>query len=358
VPYQVVGPTALPPLPMPFALTLNPHLPAARANLSGWAREVGMFGEGVWTEHNLTAYDFPLCGAGIQPAASAEELDLISEWLTWGTYADDLYPLLFGRTGDLAAAKLQNDRLLELLPLEGEPTVEPASALEHGLAQLWSRTAGPLTGEQRAGFRDAVMSMIDSWMWELANSAQHRIPDPVDYIEMRRRTFGSDLTMGLARIARPGVPERVLRSRPVQAMENAAADYATLLNDLFSYQKEIQFEGELHNILVVVRAFLDTDTEHALAVTADLMASRLREFQHVVATDLPVLFEEYDLDDEVRAALLDHAQNLRNWLAAVQHWHQKTLRYNESELRNHPVGGGAHLPGPTGIGTAAVRVGV
>ncbi len=43
------------------------------------------------------------------------------------------------------------------------------------------------------------------------------------------------------------VPPEIYRSRPIRAMENAAADYACLLNDVFSYQKEIQFEGEFHN---------------------------------------------------------------------------------------------------------------
>ena len=43
----------------------------------------------------------------------------------------------------------------------------------------------------RRQFRTAVEDMTSSWLWELANQAQHRVPDPVDYIEMRRHTFGS-----------------------------------------------------------------------------------------------------------------------------------------------------------------------
>ena len=42
--------------------------------------------------------------------------------------------------------------------------------------------------------------MTESWLWELANQIQNRIPDPVDYVEMRRKTFGSDLTMSLSRL--------------------------------------------------------------------------------------------------------------------------------------------------------------
>ena len=36
-------------------------------------------------------------------------------------------------------------------------------------------------------------------------------------------------------------------------LDNSAADYACLTNDLFSYQKEIEFEGELNNGVLVVQ---------------------------------------------------------------------------------------------------------
>ena len=45
----------------------------------------------------------------------------------------------------------------------------------------------------------------------------------------------------------------------MRSLENAAADYACLTNDVFSYQKEIEFEGELHNGVLVVQNFLDVD---------------------------------------------------------------------------------------------------
>ncbi len=44
--------------------------------------------------------------------------------------------------------------------------------------------------------------MTTSWLWELLDQIQHRIPDPVDYVEMRRKTFGSDFIMNLGRITR------------------------------------------------------------------------------------------------------------------------------------------------------------
>ena len=109
----------------------------------------------------------------------------------------------------------------------------------------------------RLVFRDRVERMTASWVWELQNHMQHRIPDPVDYVEMRRHTFGSDLTMSLARVTQRGhLPRELFRTTPMVELENAAQDYAGMLNDIFSYQKEIQFEGELHNSVLVVENFL------------------------------------------------------------------------------------------------------
>jgi germacradienol/geosmin synthase len=181
---------------MPFTTTLSPHLAAARRSTSGWARRMGMLepqpgipASRLWDEHKLVAFDFPLCAAGIHPDATPEQLDLTSQWLTWGTYADDFYAAVFGRSRDLAGARACNVRLAAFMPIGSGPVPEPGCALEGALADLWARTAGSLSEDVRRAFRATVEAMTDSWLWELTNRVQNRIPDPVDYIEMRRMTF-------------------------------------------------------------------------------------------------------------------------------------------------------------------------
>jgi hypothetical protein len=49
-----------------------------------------------------------------------------------------------------------------------------------------------------------------------------------------------------------------------------------LMNDIFSYQKEVEFEGELNNFVVVVRRFLECEQARALEITAELLVSRVR----------------------------------------------------------------------------------
>ncbi|WP_131746372.1 family 2 encapsulin nanocompartment cargo protein terpene cyclase [Frankia sp. Cppng1_Ct_nod] len=360
VPYQVIGPVRHPDFYMPFSTGQSPHLHVSRRHIVEWARRMGMLDPvpGIWDEHKLKAFDFALCSAGIHPDATPDQLNLTTGWLTWGTYGDDYYPVIFGRTRDIGGATASNKRLSEFMPVESTVVPVPVNALELGLADLWARTAEPMTVSARRTFRHAVEDMIDSWLWELANQMQNRIPDPIDYIEMRRKTFGSDLTMSLSRLAHgQAVPPEIYRTRPIRALENSAADYACLLNDIFSYQKEIQFEGEIHNCVLVVQNFLDCDLKNAVGIVNDLMTSRMRQFEHVVSTELPALFDGFNLDTDARSTLIGYAEELQNWLAGILVWHQGTHRYEESELLYHPAAGVPPFGGPTGLGTSAARIG-
>ncbi|MEU0661662.1 terpene synthase family protein [Streptomyces lavendulocolor] len=385
VPHRHVGPSLLPDFDLPYPLTLSPHLDDARAKSLAWAGRMGLLDD-IWDERMLAGFDFALCSAGLDPDATAEELELSAEWLTWGTYGDDYYPLVFGRPRDLAGAKLCHERLLTCMPVD-DPEAGAAGAvspMERSLADLWARTAGPMGPGARASLRKALDDMLESWLWELHNQAQHRVPDPVDYVEMRRLTFGSDLTMSLARLRHQHhLPQELLRSGTVRSMENAVADYATMINDLFSYQKEIEVEGEVHNGVLVVQSFFGCDYPTGVRIVDDLMRGRLRQFEHVKEQELPVLSEQFALDQDGRAALAAYVRELEDWLAGILNWHRGVRRYRDEDVRSgagtarlragavvppgrsaaHGTGeaAGAGRPavglpaGPTGLGTSAAR---
>ncbi|MGW3007401.1 terpene synthase family protein [Streptomyces sp. NPDC001219] len=363
VPHQKTGPSQLPDFAMPFTTTLSPHLEGARGRVIAWAHRMGLLRpqpgvplSDVWDEPAMIRYDLALCAAGIHPDATPEQLDLTAAWLAWGTYADDYYPAVFGRTRDLAAAKVCTERLSACMPLDAAtPVPEPVNALERGLADLWRRTTDGLAPEAREAFRASVDTMTASWLWEIGNQIQHRVPDPVDYIEMRRATFGADLTMSLSRLTRARqIPPEIYRSGPLRALENAAADYAGLMNDVFSYQKEIEYEGEVHNGILVVQTFFDCDRPTAQAIVHDLMTSRMREFQHVAAHELPVVCDDFQLSAAEREVLDGYVRELEQWMAGILIWHRDCLRYRPSELR-HPNGSPGRLGAPTGLGTSAAR---
>jgi germacradienol/geosmin synthase len=362
VPYLPVGPVKLPKFYMPYSTSVSPHLEGARRHSKDWARRMGMLealpglpGAYIWDNHKFDVADVALCGALIHPEASAEQLNLTAGWLVWGTYADDYFPAFYGHTRDMAGAKVFNARLSAFMP-DGPLTAIPTNPVERGLADLWARTAGPMTENSRRLFRKAIQDMTASWLWELANQIQNRIPDPVDYVEMRRRTFGSDLTMSLSRLAHgDAIPAEIFHTSPVRGLENSAADYACLTNDIFSYQKEIEFEGELNNGVLVVQRFLGIDASRAVETVNDLMTARMRQFEHIVSKELPVLVRAAGLDAQAQEKLRLYVEKLQRWMCGVLRWHVAVDRYKEFELRNTRKP--RRVPGaPTGLGTSAARI--
>ncbi|MCX5611037.1 germacradienol/geosmin synthase [Streptomyces sp. NBC_00047] len=355
VPHRV-GPSVIPEFYMPLRNVLNPHLEGARGRLIEWNRRMGFFDEGLWWEEKARDYDFALCSAGIDPECSPEALDVSAGWLSWGTYADDAYPLVFGSARAPAAARAQTERLRACMPLDLSAPPPPANAMERGLADLWRRTAAPMEPRGRELFRTAMFRVLDSWVWEVDNQAANRVPDPVDYLEMRRVTFGSPMTIALARMAHMDVvPQEVYASSAMQSLEASAFDYSALMNDVFSYQKEAEYEGELHNCLIVVENFFDCDQATALRVVNDLMTSRMKQFEHVLQNELPVMYEDFGLDAAARAALDRSAEELKRWMAAIHVWHVGTKRYREEDLERHhahrpAAAAGAVVPNPPADG--------
>ncbi|MEU7039574.1 germacradienol/geosmin synthase [Streptomyces varsoviensis] len=364
--YERVGPTPAPELHMPYALRLNPHLELARRDLTEWARRSGLTvptpgvpDDGRWTQDVLDSCDFALCSAGLDPDASAEDLITSARWLTWGTYADDRTPA-FNAAHDAVGLRQYMEQARQCLPVDGSPAPPPVDASTRALTELWTRTTATMSRQERERFRRACDEFIDSWWWEFANAELNRVPDPVDYIEMRRKTFGSELTILLGQLGRGRkVPPELFATTTLKSIEAAAMDYATLLNDCTSFQKEIEFEGELHNGVLVVRQFFACTTEQARNIVIDLINSRMRQFEHLVAKELPLLCAAHG--PAAGRELEEYVDGLKDWMSGIKNWHKEVGRYKEPNLRKRygryeqyegeerPIGRlGFAAPGPLG----------
>lgn len=364
IPYKKVGPTRLPEFYMPFATQANPHLDAARRNAKAWARRMGMLDTlpehpaiSIWDEHKFDAADVVSFCALAYPKATAPQLDLTVYWIVWATYADDYFPAVYGRTRDIIGAKVFHARLSEFMPIEpNSPVPPPLTPIERGLTDMWAHASEMLSANERRSFRKIVEGMIGSWIWELSDQIQNRIPDPIDYIEMRRKTTGGASFAMLIPRSKDGQggPAEVYQARIIQELNNIAIDYVGLTNDIVSYQKEIEFEGEIHNVVLVIENFLGCDQIQAVKIVNDLMATRIKQFEYIVATEIPVLFKNFDLDSHACEQLYAYIEALQHFMCGSLQWHTTTGRYKEFELRRSaakPFSGK-----PTGLGTTAARI--
>ena len=362
--FQPAGGLPLTGFHMPFPVRISPHAGAVRELSIGWARRMGMFDSvpgvergGIWDEWRARRMDLTGNAALAHPDASPGQLSLTADWFHWGTYADD-YFRIFAVSRDLVAAKLFCERLAAFMLLDAGIIPDPVNAVERGLADLWPRTAEPMTVPASGQFRQAVESTLSSWLWELANEFQHRLPDPVDYIEMRRVTIGSELMMSLILADSDVVPAEIYQTRVMQELHTAAQDYNAFVNDVVSYQKEIEFDGEIHNLVLGIENFLDVDRWTAQDIVADLANARIRQFGHIIASDLPALLDELALDEPARQVLARRVDGLKSYMSGNLEWYRTSGRFAEEDLRRDRTRRAAAVLslGPTGLGTSAARL--
>ncbi len=149
------------------------------------------------------------------------------------------------------------------------------------------------------------------------------------------------------------IPAEVHRTLTMQELANAAIDYVCFTNDIVSYQKEIEFEGEIHNVVLVIENFFGCDKTEALEIVNSLMTARAKQVEHIVTTELPLLFENFDLNAKACEQLLAYAKDLQNYMCASLKWHLRTDRYRESEFRRSAK---PFLGTNKGLGTSAVHI--
>lgn len=73
------------------------------------------------------------------------------------------------------------------------------------------------------------------------------------------------------------------------------SDAVHLRNDLFSYQREVEDEGELSNGVLVLETFFGCTTQEAADTVNDVLTSRLHQFEHTALTEVPAVALEKGL---------------------------------------------------------------
>lgn len=331
-PPRTPGPLPLGKLSMPYPVTVNPHVATARADLPEWLSAMGLLDDPRtgWTPESVERDDYAALAAMTDSDATVGELVRRARWCAWGFLAGDLLTHVF--RADPVGGREELRRLRTQLT---DGSVAPASPLENALRVLWRSTASATDTHGRRRLRSALLNTITAWESVLENETRHRIPDPVDYLDSRRHAFGGAVLAALgpaAGIAHPDIADASV----IRQLEHSAYDHAALVNDLHSYQKEIEYDAEHHNLVYLTESFLHCSREAARDIVADLAEERLHQFEHLTRDELPAFFTDYHLPEETRAAILDHVRRLREYLAGNLAWHTATPRYPESTLRQRP----------------------
>lgn len=93
-----------------------------------------------------------------------------------------------------------------------------------------------------------------------------------------------------------------------------------------------------------------------MGVVNNLMTARMHQFEHIIATELPVIVEELQLNAAAREALDEYVVGLQDWMAGILDWHRASGRYPEPALRRRYRKRPQQRGGPTGLGTSATLI--
>ncbi|MFD9704652.1 hypothetical protein [Lentzea sp. NPDC059081] len=330
----------VPAFDMPFAARLSPHVDRVRQHTKTWVRDMGMLGGAPWTEAFFDAADYGGFGPLTHPTASFDDLTHINDWHTWGFYVTDAFRDGFLRPRNVVGGKAFVAGLKSVL--SGSSPMSPA---EKGLADLVSRST--LDAEDH----EHLTEFLDALLWELHNTAQGRVPDPIDLVEMRRRSIATDLSAKLARKSVGAeLPEDLLRNSTMRALVDSFGDVPALRQEIVGFDHSYATGGSTTSAVLAVQEFFGCGLQEAVSVVADLIAARLRQIG-VIIEELPSVAAEYGLDAEAKAAVRRYVEALKSWLAGELLWTQRSGRFSHS-----PVPTRKSFHSPSGLGTAAVLV--
>ncbi|MGW0248548.1 polyprenyl synthetase family protein [Nocardia goodfellowii] len=343
---------------------LNPHLEAARAHAPAWAEDMSMFtvqaGLAPWTESQFLNEDYALLACHLFPAAPGDKIDVITDWNTWLFYIDDFFAEVCESPGIPTSARTRLARLGQFMPIDLAQTMPVAtSPTERGLADLWSRTAPVMSWDWRRRTRERVEHCLGGNLQERRGLLHRRPSNPIEYLEQKRDTAAAPIVAGLVEYARTAeLPAAVVDSRVLRSLLDSVNDASILVNDIHSYHREVASAEEPANMILVLRKFLGCDLDQAMTMTSDLARSRLDQFEHIAAVEVPVLIEECGLSPAQSANVLGYVDALRDWPPGWQEWFERTARYAQDPASMAAPGSPPalrRLAGPTGMGTATAR---
>ncbi|WP_051783792.1 terpene synthase family protein [Lentzea aerocolonigenes] len=321
---------------MPFAARLSPHADRVRAHTRTWVRDMGMLNGSPWTEAFYDAADYGGFASLTHPTASFDDLQHISDWHTWGFYVSDAFLDGFLRPRNVVGGKAFVARLKSVLAGSAQP-VNPA---ERGLADLVSRSTVDSEDVEH------LTEYLDALLWELHNTAQGRVPDPIDLVEMRRRSIATELSAKLVRRSVGAeLPAELLRNSTMRALIDSFGDVPALRQEIVGFDHTYATGGSTTSAVLAVRQFFDCEHDQAVSIVADLISARLRQIVSIIG-ELPSTAAEYDLSPEATAGLHRYVEALKSWLAGELLWTQRSGRFSPTPTRK--------FHSPTGLGTAAV----
>ncbi|HEY5832512.1 terpene synthase family protein [Streptomyces sp.] len=303
-------------LPGPFLSRMPAGLDIAEVEdqLAEWAQSHGLLTDSA-ARSRFSRAQFGQLASLVYPEAG----DLISyaKWIAWLFLFDDY----FDEHPDGLTPRDEglSEGVSAFMPLpDGHHPPQPASIHIAALSELWEELSPTMPVPLQTRFRRHVDEYVRSYDTTVAASRNTKAPELSVYIRLRRSSGAVDTCLDLIE-RQPGayLTPAEAGSPVLLALREAANDVICWTNDITSVHKEAQ-HGELNNLVTVMRHSLGIGWPAAFDITAQIVASRTREFQQLCCASWP---------DGPSPALVRFIEGVRLWISGSHLWHQQSSRY-------------------------------
>ncbi|MFI9503640.1 terpene synthase family protein [Nocardia sp. NPDC052566] len=287
----------------------------------------------------VESWRLDLYTARVYPAIRGETLELLNDWIVWGTVLDD-----YVETNDPAEiAPLLRDVCTVLRCDIPEPAPPGAHPLLAGLADLTARTLCSMPEGLRARTTQDFVAWITTYLEDATHRRQQFWLTLWSHIERRQHTSAmfpySDLSEHTYECH---LTERVVCSGIFKALRIVATEHVGLLNDVYSCHRE-ESRGDNHNAVLVAERHFGYSRESAIEHVITLVDERMRLF--VALREASATCTAEFTPDEC-AGLRRMAEALGHWIIGNLDWHElaQPRRYDERGKWVPPGGKGDHEP--------------
>ncbi|MFW6690742.1 terpene synthase family protein [Streptomyces sp. MAR4 CNX-425] len=302
---------------------LHPEAAGLDDHIIAWARHADLIRDGLATAHFHRA-GFGRFAAAVYPRA--DRVELVAEWQLYNWIVDDQLD-----EGHVARTTAQRLRTAAELCAQLDPDLDapaPAGPLAAALADLWERTAKPLSHAWRARFAAHYRDFLAFTILPHTEPARIARQSLADFQRRRRLNSGCEMSFDLIEPANSTeLPPAVAASDAYRAVRDAANDVISWTNDIYSVRKEIA-RGDHDHLAAVLRRLNGGGWQDALDEAAARVAARTEDFT-AACRDVRAMRPLFGLGPGGWAVVEESLADLGHWIAGSLEWHRWSPRYRE-----------------------------
>ncbi|CDO77211.1 hypothetical protein BN946_scf184747.g24 [Trametes cinnabarina] len=296
----------------PWPRRIHPLYEEVSAESSAWFKSFKAFKPE--SQAAFDKCDFGRLASLAYPDASREHLrtgiDLMNVFFVIDEYTD---------VEPVPVVKEMIDAVIDAVHNPHKPRPEGETILGEITRQFAERALQSATPEATVHFLESFTDYVRSVVTEAEDRCNGRIPDLESFIKIRRENNGGRPSLSPCELHLK-LPDEVFYHPNLVELRLCIVDMITIINDLYSYNREQATENDHYNLLTVVKREFNTDLDGAMAWAMN--------FHRDVSTRfLEGLKNVPSFGPEIDPQVQEYLQLIANWPRCLDSWSFESKRY-------------------------------